>query len=274
MTLSVIASIYAKESPVYLREALDSISKQTTLPDEVVIVLDGHVSDELLTTLYSWKDDFESEVIILPQPINKGLAISLNIALSHCCGEYIARIDTDDICLPTRFEEQLDYFNSCDGVDVDVVGSNIIEIDSDGYTIKDEVVYPESHNDCFAFFSKRDPLAHPATMFRKSFFEKAGFYNEKYVGVRNYEDTILWYQGFTSGCKFANIQKPLLKFRRTDTLYKRRGGVKKAAYFFLDRVRIIRRLNFSNSSYFFAICYFVVTVSPSFIKRLAYNYLR
>ncbi|MGI2215211.1 glycosyltransferase [Shewanella oncorhynchi] len=272
MKLSVIASVYSKEKPRYLEEALSSISEQTRLPDEVIIVIDGPVSSELSDVIDVWSQSFPNKVIILRHTLNKGLAVALNYALSHSSGDFIARVDTDDISLPDRFKEQLSFLIT--NSDVDVVGSNISEIDDTGKIIKENVYFPEFNDDCRAFFSKRDPLAHPATMFRESFFRKAGRYDEQYVGEKNYEDTMLWYQGFKHGCKFANIQKDLIYFRRTESFYSRRGGLKKSINFLRDRWRIVRDLDLGYLGYIYAFCYFVLSILPSKLKKIAYNNLR
>lgn len=272
LSLSVIASIYEKENPCFLKEALNSISEQTLQPTLVVIVFDGKIGKALESVVREWLDIYQGKVTLVEKESNEGLAIALNLALKHCNSEYIVRVDTDDISLPNRFEEQVTFLEQ--NIDIDVVGSNIAEIDSNGFIIKSQVNYPQSHEQCLLFFTKRDPLAHPATMFRKSFFEKAGFYDETCVRDRNYEDTILWYHGFKNDCKFANIQSVLLHFRRTDEFYSRRGGVKKSFNFFKDRVRIVSNLNLGFIGYFYAVAYLILALSPAKLKKLAYNYLR
>lgn len=272
MRLSVIASVYSKEKPRYLFAALSSISEQSRLPDEVIIVIDGPVSSELSSVIDVWSHSFPNEVIILRHSINKGLAVALNYALSHCTGSFIARVDTDDISLPDRFREQLNFLAV--NPDVDVVGSNISEIDDTGAIIKRNVRFPEWNEQCRKFFSRRDPLAHPATMFRESFFHKAGLYDEQYVGEKNYEDTMLWYQGFKHGCKFANIQKDLIYFRRTQSFYSRRGGIKKSLNFLVDRWRIVRDLKLGWPGYIYGLCYFILSILPSELKKIAYSKLR
>ncbi|MEZ8094459.1 glycosyltransferase [Photobacterium swingsii] len=272
MSLSVIASIYHKETPVYLKAALESISCQTLTPTLFVLVFDGNIGKALENVVNTWLDSYPGEVKLIRKEINQGLAVALNDALKCCNSEYIARVDTDDISLPNRFELQVGFLEK--NVDVDVVGSNIAEIDSSNKIINSHVKYPESHAECLTFFRKRDPLAHPATMFRRSYFEKAGFYDESFVGNKNYEDTILWYQGFRNNCKFANIQEVLLHFRRTEEFYSRRGGVTKSFNFFKDRLRIVSELKLGFSGYLFAFLYFILAISPSSIKKIAYNFLR
>ena len=272
MSLSVILSIYNKEKAFFLKKALFSISSQTYKPEKVIIIYDGDIGNELELIVNDWVKSSDLNINIERLNENKGLAVALNMALRCCSTEYIARVDTDDINLPNRFKTQIEFLEK--NTRVDVVGSFISEINENGNVIKDCVKYPLSHSDCFEFFKKRDPLAHPAVMFRKSFFIKAGFYSEKHVYPYNYEDTILWYSGFKYGCVFANIPEVLLHFRRSDDFYLRRGGYKKAFNFLIDRLKITRDLKLGTLSKLYALAYFCLAISPPFVKRILYTKLR
>lgn len=265
-------SVYNKENPIYLHQALSSLSEQTYMPDLVVIVYDGPISDALNNTVNEWRKSYVNNVNIITLNENNGLSVALNKALAVCDSDYIARVDTDDINLPHRFETQIKFLNN--NYNVDVVGSFISEINEENEVIKDVVTYPISHNECLDFFKKRDPLAHPAVMFRKSFFIKAGFYSEKHVYPYNYEDTILWYNGFKYGCVFANIPEVLLQFRRSEDFYLRRGGYKKSFNFLIDRLRITSDLKLGKLSKLYALAYFCLAISPPFVKRILYTKLR
>ena len=270
--LSIIMSVYNKENPIYLEKSLSSLLNQTYIADKIIIVYDGPISLLLSNVIDTWVSKYPKEVLIIRSEKNEGLSIALNKALLECKTEYIARVDTDDINLPNRFKTQIEFLEK--KTHVDVVGSFISEINENGNVIKDCVKYPLSHSDCFEFFKKRDPLAHPAVMFRKSFFIKAGFYSEKHVYPYNYEDTILWYSGFKYGCVFANIPEVLLHFRRSDDFYLRRGGYKKAFNFLIDRLKITRDLKLGKLSKLYALAYFCLAISPPFVKRILYTKLR
>ena len=89
-----------------------------------------------------------------------------------------------------------------------------------------KVVYPLTHEECRKFFRYRDPLAHPAVMFRPTYFEKVpNGYRPEY---RKNQDTMLWYDGFLNGCVFANLPDVVLNFRVIDDFYNRRNGWKRA----------------------------------------------
>ena len=272
MSLSVILSIYYKEKKGFLYESLKSISDQSYLADNVIIIFDGDIGQDLELVVEKWRLSYKKNVVIIKISENKGLSVALNRALKECDTKYIARVDTDDINIKERFKKQINFLDS--NLEVDVVGSFISEIDDNGNIIKECVKYPLSHSDCLAFFKKRDPLAHPAVMFRNSFFIKAGFYSEKHVYPYNYEDTILWFNGFKNGCVFANIPEVLLCFRRSDDFYLRRGGYKKAFNFLIDRLKITRDLKLGKLSKLYALAYFCLAISPPFVKRILYTKLR
>lgn len=274
VSLSVIMSVYFKDNPIYLKQALSSISSQTLLPTSVYIVFDGLLPDALETAVIEWSAHVKFSVFIIRNRINMGLSVSLNKALNLALekSEFIARVDSDDVNISNRFEVQINFLQQHDNVDV--VGSYISEIDENGDMIKDLVYYPTSHSDCFEFFKKRDPLAHPVVMFRKSFFMKAGLYSERHVYPYNYEDTMLWFEGFKAGCVFSNIPQVLLKFRRTNAFYERRGGFVKACNFLKDRFLICDNLNFGGFSKVYALLYFLLSISPSFVKKIVYSVAR
>ncbi len=244
--------------------------EQTVKPNEIVLVEDGKLTDELYATITKWKEKLGEKLKLVPLKSNVGLALALNEGLKKCNLDYIARMDTDDISTPQRFEKQMEFLDN--NSDIDVVGSYICEIDEKENMVKDVVKFPLTHDELYTFFSKRDPLAHPTTMFRKSFFEKVGNYR---TDLHLAEDTLLWYDGFLNGCKFANIDYIGLKFRRTEDFYSRRADIQKSIGLLKYRLfNINRKLNYGVKADLFAITYFGLSISPSFIKKLLYNTFR
>ena len=100
---SVLMSLYKHDKPEYLRQALDSILHQTVIADEIVIVEDGELTPDLYQTL----DDYQNQyphIRRLPFKENRGLGLALRDGVLACRYEWIARMDTDDIAKPERFE--------------------------------------------------------------------------------------------------------------------------------------------------------------------------
>ena len=112
--ISVAMSVYKNDDATFLRVALDSVIGQTLKPKEVVVVGDGPVPETLQECIGKAKEKAALEGIALkwlPQPVNRGLGEALRIACDNCSYDYIARMDSDDISLPDRFEKQMRVFD-------------------------------------------------------------------------------------------------------------------------------------------------------------------
>lgn len=268
MKVATLLPIYKDDSDIFFKLCLKSLLSQT-YPTDIIILVDGPIIKNLSNIL----ELPNTNIIVLKYKVNRGLATVLNEGIRYCLSkdyEFIARMDADDIAFPYRIEKQLNYL--LQNPKVDVLGGAIEEIDETGKPTGKVIKYPITHEECFRFFSKRDPMAHPAVMFRKSFFLKAGFYNESY---RKNQDTQLWYQGFRHGCIFANLPEVILQFRVTNSFYQsRRGGWKRATKMLSDRIRINRDLKYGIKGNIFAFGMFLITISPTFLRKLAYKYLR
>ena len=108
MKSSVLMSVYKNDNPDFLKIALESIyDKQTRKPDEIVVVFDGKLTPELYSVLDDFQKNKESIVFYYPQEINQGLGEALRIGSEKCTGDYIFRMDSDDISAPERFEKQM-----------------------------------------------------------------------------------------------------------------------------------------------------------------------
>lgn len=216
---SVLMSVYHKERPTFLCAALDSIFSQTILPSEVVLVEDGPLTPELDSIIEGYVVKYPI-LKIVPLKVNQGLGNALNEGIKFCSYDLVARMDTDDICKPNRFEQQLKIFAA--HPEFDICGSWIDEFIDNVHQIENQRRLPEYHEDIYQYAKGRCPVNHPTVMYRKS----------KVLAVGGYqgfpEDSNLWVKMLMSGCKFYNIQESLLWFRVTHDLYKRRGGWKYA----------------------------------------------
>ena len=128
LEFSVLCSLYYKESPIALRESLDSILSQTLMPNEVVIVKDGPLTSELEKVLEEYVGKYEI-IKIVPLEKNVGLGGALNEGLKHCSYDLVARMDTDDIAKNDRFEKQISKFK--ESPELDVVGAWIDEFEGE-----------------------------------------------------------------------------------------------------------------------------------------------
>lgn len=251
-------SLYHKENPVYLKQSLESIFNQTVLPSEVILVEDGPLTSELYSVIEVYLQKY-SELKIVKLPINSGLGNALNEGLKHCSYELVARMDTDDVCKPYRFEHQLQLFAK--HPEVDVCSSWVDEFIDDTTNVVSQRRLPESNDEIVRYAKGRCPINHPAVMFRRS----------KVLDVGGYqgfpEDLYLWVKLILSGAVFYNIQESLLWFRTSEEVYKRRGGWKYAK----DDVKA--QWNFYRMG-FLSFFEFLKSVSIRVIVRLMPNSLR
>lgn len=269
--LAVIQSVYKNDKPEYLKKSIGSILSQTFSSFTYYIGIDGPIGQDLRNVLCSITD---SRIVIIENKENKGLAAILNDLLEKCKEgdfDYIARMDSDDIAIQNRFKLQIDHLEQ--NADVDALGGAINEIDEAGNDRGKVVCYPCSPNDCRAFFAKRNPMAHPTVMFRRSFFEKAGWqYPTDFV--RN-EDTRLWHEGFKHGCVIANIPDVVLNFRMTDSMFTQRRNGREFAKSQLELRKLIAKdLGYGIMAYIYAYAMYLLMISPSWILKIAYKVLR
>lgn len=266
--IGVLLPVYKNDSIDFLKKSVGSILRQTIRDFHIYIGVDGPVGPNLDECLKTF--DQETNITVVRFEVNRGLACVLNdlirIAKEDGC-DYYARMDADDISLPNRFEKQVKYLE--EHPDVDVIGGAIEEIDGDDHLRGKHVEYPLSHEECRKFFRYRDPLAHPAVMFRARYFEKvaSGYRNE----YRKNQDTMLWFDGFMNGCVFANLKDTVLHFRVNDDFYNRRNGWKRAKQMLNDRLKMNKALRYDFSANLFAFGMFCMTVSPSWVKKILYK---
>lgn len=271
--VAVILPVYKKDKVEYLSKATESIVMQTYRDFHIYIGVDGPVGEDIEG--YFSMIANQSMITVLRFKENRGLACVLNDLLDICIKEgydYIARMDADDISELTRFEKQVAYLGNYP--EIDVVGGAIDEIDEEGNSRKKRIIYPKTSSECRAFFAKRNPHAHPAVMFRKSFFDKLN--GKKYrPEYRQNQDTMLWFDGLMAGTQHANIPDVVLKFRMTDTMFKkRRNGWAFAKKQFSDRLMINKGLGYGFGADIYGFAMFCMLLSPAWIKKIAYRVFR
>lgn len=266
---SVLMSVYKNDSPQYLKLALESIyEEQTEKPDEIVVVLDGPITEELQSVLDLFKLGKEDIVKYYPQKINKGLGEALRIGTEKCIGDYIFRMDSDDISDNRRFEKQISYIE--ENLDIDVLGTNIAEFNDSIDEKKRLRICPEKHEDIVKMSKKRNPMNHVTVCIKKEALIKCGGYET----ILLLEDYYLWLKMITNGCKLANINESLVYVRVGNNFNTKRGskeritGWKKIQKYMLKYKMITKLEAFLNMIY---IRVFVYT--PTFLKEYIYSKL-
>ncbi|MBV0900402.1 glycosyltransferase [Haloarcula salina] len=232
---SVLLPTYGGDDATELDQSLRSCFEQTRLPSEVLIVEDGPLTEELTATLTDWKKQYPDRLRRIRIPENRGLGNALNRGVKECTYSLIARHDSDDINVRTRFERQIAYFN--DHPDVDIVGGYIGEFSRDPSAVKTVRKVPTDHDSIEAMARFRSPMNHGTVMFRKGAVLAAG----NYRAVTRIEDYDLWVRMFCSDATFANIPDILVKVRAGAGLAERRGGAEYARAEVRRQVEFYRR---------------------------------
>jgi glycosyltransferase involved in cell wall biosynthesis len=205
--ISVVMSIY-NEPIDWLQKSIDSILDQTYGDFQFIIVNDNpkSVTNRELLEAYRTKDQ---RIHVLLNHENIGLTKSLNLGLHKATGLYVARMDADDISLPSRFEKQLQFMNS--NPDCIACGTWMNYFNESG--LMDLIKEPTTSDEIKRVLLMRNCIAHPTVFIRrKALLEHSILYNEE---VRYCQDYDLFSRLAMHG-PLANIPESLLKYRRSD----------------------------------------------------------
>jgi glycosyltransferase involved in cell wall biosynthesis len=264
MKFSVLIPVYHKENPIFFDKALGSLAKQTLLANEIVIVEDGPLTDELYSVIAEWEKQLPIKRCSLPN--NVGLGVALAEGVKSCSYDIIARMDGDDICMPNRFELQIGFLK--EHSDITIVGSSILEFDSDENAPDALREPPATYQELLRYATKRNPFNHMTVIFRKQAIIDVGSYQP----AQGFEDYFLWVRLFLKGFKGANISEPLVLARTGKGMIERRGGlqyIKDEVQFFvtLHKLKFITKLELFQN----ILIRTGVRITPSFIRILFYK---
>ena len=213
----MLMSIYFKEKPAYFDVSLESILVNQTLPpNEFVLVCDGDLTPELEAVIDKYQRKFP-DVMKVYRKENGGLGKALNFGLPRCLYPIVARADSDDVCVPQRFEKQVKYMD--EHPEVSVISSYIDEFDEDWRKPMQMKTLPLSHDELYEWAKFRNPLNHMAVMMRRDDIVRIGSYHH----VPYSEDYELWVRVLISGMKIGNIGEVLVHARTGNGMVKRRG---------------------------------------------------
>ena len=219
---SVLMSVYHKEKPEYLEQAIASIQAQTLPADDFVLVCDGPLNDALDAVIAKKQQEMGETLNVVRLAKNGGLGNALNEGIKHCRNELVARMDSDDIAYQDRCEKQIAVFYT--HPEVSVCSGIVEEFTSTPDVVDAKRVPPEAHEEIVEFAKKRNPFNHPCVMYKKTAVEAVGSYQDFYL----LEDYYLWLRMLMAGYQGYNIQEPLLHMRAGSDMYLRRAGWKYA----------------------------------------------
>lgn len=265
MKFSVLMSVYIKEKPAYLHECLESLGKQSLLPSEIVIVEDGAITNELKNLIAKYSEILPIKSVKLTE--NRGLAEALNEGLKHCSNELVARMDTDDVSLPHRFERQIKFM--IENPLVAVSSAWLEERDQQMNEIFFVKKLPSSHEDILRFSKRRNPISHPVSIFRKTAVMSVAAYPKIFP-----EDYALWSLMLVKGHRFENMPETLLYMRTGSDFIDRRG-----LDFFKGELGLLkyqRAIGFLNYYEFFTnfLIRAVIRLPPAKVRAFFYKFAR
>jgi len=259
-------SVYGKETPAFLRQSFDSLVAQTLPADEVVIVEDGQLGEELESVIADYKSRLPIESLRLPD--NVGLGVALREGLNVCRGEYVARMDSDDICVPERFRMQMDFLER--NPRVEVVSGTWAEFDEDPSRPHSMRSLPADGPELLRYAKLRNPINHVTVVFRKASVMAAGSYQP----FLDFEDYHLFARMLMLGYGLYNMKEILVNVRVGNGMLARRGGY---AYFkrdirfqfFLRKIGLLTASECARNILLRA----PIRLTPSFVRALCYRLL-
>ena len=221
LKFSVLMPVYWKETPEYFQTALESILNQTLMPDEIVIVEDGKLTDELNSIIKTYTSRYPQLFKIVALDKNVGQGLARNAGLKHCSNNLVALMDSDDIADKTRFEKQINYLK--DHPEVDVIGSNITEFEGMPENIISKKVVPLTQDEIFRFGKWRSPINNMTVVYKKDKVMSVGGYNTFNFG----EDYLLFAKMLIAGMQFCNLEECLVNARSGTRMLAKRVGAKR-----------------------------------------------
>lgn len=200
-------SVYSKDNPNYLKLSIESMLNQTTKSNDFVIIKDGCLTKELDDIINEYSTNKMNNINVFSLDINSGLGKALDFGLEKCKNNLIARMDADDISMPTRCEKLLKLFEN--DPFLSIAGTNVDEFENDPKTILCSRVVPETDKEIKRFIKRRSPFNHPTIMFKKDEVIRCGGYGP----LPRKQDMDLFSRMMNMGCTGYNIQESLLLFR-------------------------------------------------------------
>ena len=258
--VSVVLATY-NELPQFVSKAIDSILNQTYQNIELLI-LDDSTNENTIATIDKYSKD--KRVKLIREKTKLGFVPALNKGLTLSKGDFIARMDADDISELNRFELQVEYLKANPGISV--IGGQMDLIDEEDNVISHRE-YPLNGISFWLFSLVRDPLAHPTVMLRREIVDQGFRYNEE---MKRAEDIDLWLRILNSGYKIANIPETILKFRVERNFNEKRVNKLQKQYVYRARFNnlSIKRPIFS---VFSILCSTLFRFAPNGILTKLYN---
>lgn len=271
ISFSVLISVYKNDSAVFFEAALRSVSiEQSIMPSQIVVIEDGPVGDDIESAISSVSDVTPMiEWTVIRKKINAGLAAALNSGLKECKYSYIARMDSDDISTPDRFEKQFNYLKKHQSIAV--LGSAISEFYEKPGDMVSERHVGLTHEEIVKMSKKRTPFNHMSVVYLREVVLSVGGYSEDFGKLEDYK---LWVDILAAGHKTANLDDILVNVRVGNGFMERRSSKREISDWdnlqkYLLKSGIINRKEALINKVYIR----VFTYMPVWAKKLAYKFL-
>lgn len=266
--LAIVAmAVYKADKELWLEQAIQSVLNQSYSGFIFAIVIDGPVSDDL-REIVTYFAEHDKRIMVVECADNQGLSRAMNFVIDWSLASapsYFFRMDADDISEPDRFQTQIEFLEA--HPHIDILGSALSEINETGRVVGSRRL-PVSDKAIKRMLPKRCSLNHPTVVIRFDVFKTGFRYNEHLLNTQDY---FLWAELASAGFKFTNLTNALLKFRRVDDFYKRRG-LSKSINEFKARIYAMRLLKRVRLRYLvYAVSVLCLRLMPSFVVKFAYK---
>lgn len=218
MEFTVLLPVYHKDIAEHLKIAIESSLNQTLMPNEILILVDGEVGVEIKAILDLYEMEYFDIVNIVYFEKNRGLGKVLRDGVVLAKHNIIARMDSDDISLPNRFERQIEIFKNDESLVL--LGSNIREFSYDMEQELKQKKVPLSCSEIVKYSKSRNPFNHMSVIFKKNDIIEIGNYEDMPL----FEDYYLWVRVLDSGKKGMNISDVLVNVRAGEEMIAKRSG--------------------------------------------------
>lgn len=249
--ISILMGIYNCAGT--LPDAIDSILRQTVTDWELILCDDGS-ADDTFAVAQRYAQAHPDRIVLLQNPKNLGLNATLNRCLSVARGEFIARMDGDDICAPERFAEELAVLES--EPEIAIVSTDMHCFDESGvWGMIQYAEYPQPKD-----FLANSPFCHAPCMVRKEAYDAVGGYtvDKKLLRVEDYH---LWIKMYQAGYRGKNIRKPLYSMRDDRNANSRRKFRYRINEAYV-RTLVVKCLDLPASAYVYALRPILVGLLP------------
>ena len=265
-TLSVLMAVYHRDRSDYLDRALRSVwDEQTYRPEAIILVEDGELDMPLYSTIAQWKTKMGSVLRVFRSKRHVGLTKCLNIGLRQVRTSLVARMDSDDISTPDRFERQVEYLQQ--HPEVDIVGGATQEFCHDCGCLGIRH-YPLTHEKMKRYMLRACPLSHPTVMMRMRIFQRGLKYDERFTTS---QDIALWFDAVARGFRMGNLDEVVLRYRRENEFYARRSKEKARNECMIYLRGIYHAKGLFSLAYIYPLARYCLRLLPTSLIRAIYN---